>query len=322
MEYLKRDAKKFARENMRGIWSASTYGFKKNLELDEKGIVSDLRHFIDVLKIDGFYMGGIINQFWALTVEERKRAQELLIREADGAVRTVSMCGHTCIEISIELIRHAEKAGADFACLINPFYAASTPELIENYYRTIAASVDIGILILNSPTSGYVMSPPLVEKVAQIDNIVAIKNVGGIEHTNEVRRRVGDLIVVSDPSEDNWLLNLTYYGQQVFLASPAVHLYQWEGHLPMKTYTDLAMRGNLEEAKDIFASMQPLRDMAKRWIWDPWHHGNLPFARLNYWQKLMGLAGGYVRPPLREMNEEEKLAFRQDFERVEIAVGA
>lgn len=322
MEYTKRDAKKFARENMRGIWSASTYGFTHDLALDEKGLVSDLRYFIDVLKIDGFYMGGIINEFWSLTVEERKRAQEILIGEASGAIRTVTMCGHTCIQTAVELMEHAEKAGADFACLINPFYAAGTPELIENYFRAIADQVEIGILILNSPTAGYVMSPELVEQVAQIDNIVAIKNVGGLEHTTEIRRRVGDQIVVSDPSEDNWLLNLTLQGQQVFLASPSVHLYQWEGYLPMRTYTELATQGKIDEAKQVFDSMAPVRDLANRWIWQPWAHGNLPFARLKYWQELMGMAGGRVRPPLREMTEEEKAAFRADFEKAGIAVAA
>lgn len=322
MEYTKRDAKKFARENMRGIWSASTYGFTQDLALDEKGLVSDLRYFIDVLKIDGFYMGGIINEFWSLTVEERKRAQEALIGEAAGAIRTVTMCGHTCIQTAVELVKHAEKAGADFACLINPFYAAGTPELIENYFRAIADQVEIGILILNSPTAGYVMSPALVEQVAQIDNIVAIKNVGGLEHTTEIRRRVGDQIVVSDPSEDNWLLNLTLQGQQVFLASPSVHLYQWEGHLPMQSYTELATQGKIDEAKQVYDSMAPVRDLANRWIWQPWSHENLPFARLKYWQELMGMAGGRVRPPLREMTEEEKGAFRVDFEKAGIAVAA
>lgn len=322
MEYTKREAKKYAKENMRGLWSASSYPFRKDLDLDEKGLVSDLRHFIDDLQIDGFYMGGIINEFWSLTVEERKRAQELLIREAAGAIRTVTMCGHTCIRTAIELTKHAEKAGADFACLINPFYAAGTPELIYDYFRAITDAVDIGILILNSPTAGYVISPPLVERIAQIDNICAIKNVGGIEHTSEIRRLVGDQIVVSDPSEENWLLNMTFYGQQVFMAGPSVHLYQWKDHLPMKRYTELAMQGRVEEAKEVSASMDPLREVAKRWIWEPWHHGNLPFARLKYWQELMGLAGGYVRPPLREMTEEEKKAFRQDFERAGVAVAA
>jgi len=322
MEYTKRDAKKFARENMRGIWSASTYGFTRDLALDEKGLVSDLRYFIDVLKIDGFYMGGIINEFWSLTIGERKRAQEVLIGEAASAIRTVTMCGHTCIQTAVELIKHAERAGADFACLINPFYAAGTPELIENYFRAIADQVEIGILILNSPTAGYVMSPALVEQIAQIDNIVAIKNVGGLEHTTEIRRRVDDQIVVSDPNEDNWLINLTLQGQQVFLASPSVHLYQCEGNLPMRTYTELAIQGKIDEAKQVFDSMAPVRELANRWIWQPWALGNLPFARLKYWQELMGMAGGHVRPPLREMKEEEKVAFREDFEKAGISVAA
>jgi 4-hydroxy-tetrahydrodipicolinate synthase len=116
------------------------------------------------------------------------------------------------------------------------------------------------------------------------------------------------------------LLNLTLQGQQVFLASPSVHLYQWEGHMPMRTYTELAIQGKIDEAKRVFDSIAPVRDLANRWIWQPWSHGNLPFARLKYWQELMGMAGSRVRTPLREMVEEEKAAFRGDFEKAEITV--
>ena len=90
MDYTKKEAKGYARKNMHGLWGSIPYPFTKNLDLNEKGLRSDLRHYIDVLDVDGFYMGGIINEFWALTVEERKRAQEVLIREA-GCLRDIHL---------------------------------------------------------------------------------------------------------------------------------------------------------------------------------------------------------------------------------------
>ncbi len=322
MDYTRKEAKRYARENMHGLWGSIPYPFMKNLDLNEKGLRSDLRHYIDVLRVDGFYMGGIINEFWALTVEERKRAQEVLIREAAGAVKTITMTGHHCVRTAIELTKHAEKVGADFVAIMNPYYAAGTPEMVYEYFRAIADQVEIGILILNSPTAGYILSPKDVARVAEIDNICAIKNDAPLDHSNEIRKLVGDRIVVSDPNEDNWLVNVVFFGQQVFLASPSPHLFQWKGHLPLKTYTELAISGKIEEAKRLAATLEPLRRLAKKWIWEPWAKKSLPIARLKYWQELLGFTPAFVRPPLLEMSSEEKKAMREELGKAGLPMSA
>jgi 4-hydroxy-tetrahydrodipicolinate synthase len=322
MEYTKKEAKAYARQNMHGLWGSIPYPFRQDHELDENGLLSDLGYYIDTIKIDGFYMGGIINEFWTLSVEERMRAQELLIGEARGKVLTVTMTGHTSVKMSIELSRHAERVGADFIALMNPYYAASKPENSYEYFRAIASEVDVGILILNSPTAGYLLSPEQVARLAEIDNICAIKNDTSTEHTNEIRRLAGDRIVVSDPNEDNWLVNHVYNDQQVFLASPSPHLFQWKNHHPMIDYTKAAQAGDLERAKRISQQLDPLRRVARKWIWKPWASGSLPIARLKYWQRLMGLAGGFVRPPLLEMTEAEKHELRNELEAAGLPIRA
>ena len=187
MKYSKKDTKEYARKNMFGLWGAIPYPFKKNLDLDLKGLISDLSHYINILKADGIYMGGIINEFWSLTIEERKKAQETIVKENAGTIKTISMTGHHSIKTAIELTKHAESIGTDFAAVMNPYYAAGTKELIFNYFKEIANSVEIGILILNSPTAGYLLSPEQIESLSEIDNICAIKNDGGLEHTNAIR---------------------------------------------------------------------------------------------------------------------------------------
>ena len=314
MKYLKKDTKEYARKNMFGLWGAIPYPFKKNLDLDLKGLISDLSHYINILKADGIYMGGIINEFWSLTIEERKKAQETIVKENAGTIKTISMTGHHSIKTAIELTKHAESIGTDFAAVMNPYYAAGTKELIFNYFKEIANSVEIGILILNSPTAGYLLSPEQIESLSEIDNICAIKNDGGLEHTNAIRKLVGDKIVVSDPREDNLLVNTAFYKQQVFLAGPSLHLYQWKNHYPIKSYVALAQQGQINEAKKISFTLDPLRRVAKKWIWDPWAKGNLPIARLKFWQSIMGLAGGNVRPPLSEMSQVEKKEFKMELE--------
>ena len=315
MQYSKKEAKQYAKHKMFGLWGAIPYPFKKNLDLNEEGLVKDLSHYINVLQADGIYMGGIINEFWSLTIDERKKAQEVIVKENAGSINTISMTGHHSIKTAIELTKHAESIGTDFVAIMNPYYAAGTKELIFNYFKEIANSVEIGILILNSPTAGYLLSPEEIESLSEIDNICAIKNDGGLEHTNAIRKLIGDKIVISDPREDNLLVNTTFYQQQVFLAGPSLHLYQWKDHFPIKSYVHLAQQGRISEAKKISSTLDSLRYVAKKWIWDPWAKGNLPIARLKFWQSIMGLAGGNVRPPPSEMTETEKKEFRIELEK-------
>ena len=61
MKYSKKDAKEYAKQEMLGLWGAIPYPFKKNLDLDFKGLISDLSYYINILKADGIYIGGIIN---------------------------------------------------------------------------------------------------------------------------------------------------------------------------------------------------------------------------------------------------------------------
>jgi len=321
MDYSKKEAKAYARKHMSGLWSASPYPFRQDQEIDEKGLVSDLNYCIETLGVDGFYMGGIMNEFWTLTVEERKRTQELLIREAKGKVLTITMTGHTSIKTMIELTKHAEQVGADFVAIMNPYYATRTPETIYAYYRAIASEVDIGIMILNSPTAGYILTPQQVAKLAEIDNICAVKNDNASEHTNEIRRLCGDKIVVSDPNEDNWLINRSFHKQQVFM-SAAPHLLQWANHRPIVEYTKAADAGDLDTAKKISATLTPLRAIARKWIWAPWALGTPPLARLKYWQKLLGMAGGHVRAPLLEISDAEKNELRGELEMAGVPVRA
>ena len=54
MKYSKKEAKEYAFQNMKGIWAAALNPFDEELSLDEKGLRSNLRHWIDDLEIDGF----------------------------------------------------------------------------------------------------------------------------------------------------------------------------------------------------------------------------------------------------------------------------
>ncbi|MBT3434542.1 MAG: dihydrodipicolinate synthase family protein, partial [Nitrospinaceae bacterium] len=80
--YKKSDARTYCKDNMKGIWAAIPYPFDKNDNIDEDAYRADIRHYIDDLDIKGFFIGGMIGEFWCMTKEERLRGQEISCDEA------------------------------------------------------------------------------------------------------------------------------------------------------------------------------------------------------------------------------------------------
>ena len=60
MRYRKSEAKAFGRANLHGIWAAIPYPFTANGDLDEAGLRRDVRKYVDVLKLDGLFFGGLV----------------------------------------------------------------------------------------------------------------------------------------------------------------------------------------------------------------------------------------------------------------------
>ena len=220
MRYKRREAKKYARENMKGLWAAIINPFTDDGDLDEKGLRKNINYYAESLNIDGIFCNGIMGEFWALTVLERKKIQEIIVEESHGRMLISTLTTHHCIKETIELTEHAQEIGADFAVLMNPYIGPRSERDIYLYYNTVCNSVNIGIVISNAPFVGYSMDPSLIEKLSEIENICAIKNTDTIDHTTEVRRKVGRRIVVSDPLEEQLFVNMVHLGQQVFYADP------------------------------------------------------------------------------------------------------
>ncbi|MFX8445321.1 dihydrodipicolinate synthase family protein, partial [Acinetobacter baumannii] len=81
MKYSKLDAKDYARQNMKGIWAAALQPFTPDLAIDEAGFRRNLRHWIDDLGIDGFFVAGKQGEFFSMSLAERKRVFEIAVEE-------------------------------------------------------------------------------------------------------------------------------------------------------------------------------------------------------------------------------------------------
>jgi 4-hydroxy-tetrahydrodipicolinate synthase len=311
MKYSKKDAKAYAREHMKGIWAACLMPFKADLSIDEAGFRSNIAHWTGELGIDGLFVAGKQGEFFSMSLEERKRALEIAVAACDGRGATIMSCSDQNMDVVIDLARHAQRAGADYIVVHAPvlnFFKAHD-QTILNYYKTIAAKVDIGIALWSHPDSGYLLSPELCNQLADIENVVAIKYSVPRPMYQELTRLAGDRILVSTASEEEWLDNIVELGWQLYLCSSPPYLLQSASDRRMRTYTDLAFGGRVEEARAVRDSLNPVRQALRST-----RPAEKPHAHQKYWQHLLGQVGGAVRAPLLELTDEERAATRRAFE--------
>src|SRR5699024_6803674 len=95
---------------------------------------------------------------------------------------------------AIRLTRHASRVGADASLLVCPYYNKPTQEGLYRHFHAIAMAVDMPLVLYNVPSrKGVDMLPETVARLAEIDNIVALKeDEGSIERIHELIEQVGE----------------------------------------------------------------------------------------------------------------------------------
>jgi len=310
MKYTKHDAKAHAREHMTGIWAAALNTFNADLSLDEEGLRSNIRHWIDDLGIQGLFIAGKQGEFWAMSLEERRRNMTIAVEECADKAGTIMSISDQNMNTALELGRHAQAIGADYVVVHAPMlsFCQERGELLYRYYRRFCDELDIGIAMWSHPDSGYLMQPEDCARIAELPNIVAIKYSVPREMYVRLTHMVGDRIHVSTSAEHEWLDNILELDWKLYLCSSPPYLLQTRNDQRMNEYTRLAFEGKADEARCIFDSLNPVRDAMKRT-----RPAGKPTAFGKYWQELLGQTGGPVRAPMLELSEAEKEIIRNGF---------
>ncbi len=317
MHYSRGDAKTYARANMKGIWAAALLPFTDDLRIDEDGFRQNIHHWTEDLGIAGIFVSGKQGEFFSMSLDERKRSLEIAVEATGTRAQTIMSCSDQNFDVVIDLARHAEWAGADYIVVHAPtlHFVHEHDETVYRYYETISQTVDIGIALWSHPDSGYLMSPQLCDRLADLDNVVAIKYSVPRPMYAELTALASDRIQVSTASEDEWLDNILELDWKLYLCSSPPYLLQTARDRRMHDYTQAAFAGDAASARRISESLNPVRDALKRT-----RPAEKPHAHQKYWQHLLGQVGGRVRPPLLELTDTEKAATREAFEQCGLQV--
>ncbi len=320
MPYHRNEAKEWAAENMRGIWAAALTPFKPDgLAIDEAGLRRNFRHWIDDLGIDGFFVAGKQGEFWSMSLDERKRLMQIAVEETAGKAGAIMSCSDQNIDTVVELARYAEKIGAGSIVVHAPVlsFLNKRDETLYRYYEAISREVNISIAMWSHPDSGYLMSPELCARVAELPNIVAIKYSVPREMYVRLTEMTRGKLIVSTASEDEWFDNIVELGWRLYLCSSPPYLLQTKHDRRMRGYTDLAFAGEVAEARKLRDSLNPVREAIAST-----RPPEKPPAHSKYWQELLGQAGGAVRAPMLELTEAEKRATKAAFDACGLAAPA
>ncbi len=311
MNYERSGAKAYAKQNMKGIWAAALMPFTPDHRIDEDGFRENVRHWIHDLGIEGLFIAGKQGEFFSMTLEERKRSFELAVEATGDGGYTIMSCSDQNMDVVLDLARHSQEIGADYIVVHAPalHFQTEQDETLYHYYKTIADSVDIGIALWSHPASGYLMSPQLCNRLADIENVVAIKYSVPRPMYAELTELASDRIQVSTASEPEWLDNILELNWKLYLCSSPPFLLQSAKDRRMHEYTQAAFEGRADDARAISASLEPVRDA----LWGT-RPPEKPHAHQKYWQELLGQVGGTVRSPLLELTDEEKAVTREAFE--------
>ncbi len=162
-------------KKLRGTYTVIVTPFTEDDAINE----TMLRWLVDFQISEGIH--GIITlasngEFLSLSDEERHEVARIVVDQAAGRVPVVVGTAAESTDQVIRYTRDAERLGADAAMVLTPYYCWIDEDELFTHYRRIAEAVSLPIMLYNHPASTVLdMKPPLVARLAEIDNISYIK---------------------------------------------------------------------------------------------------------------------------------------------------
>jgi 4-hydroxy-tetrahydrodipicolinate synthase len=134
--------------------------------------------------VQGVVPCGTTGESPTLSHAEDKRVVEMAVEVAKGKATVIAGTGSNSTAEAIDLTQHAQKAGADAALIVCPYYNRPTQEGLYQHYKAIHDASDIPILIYNIPfRTGVDMSVDTMKRLAELPRIVGCKDA-----TNDLAR--------------------------------------------------------------------------------------------------------------------------------------
>jgi len=210
--------------------------------------------------IDGIVPVGTTGESPTLSYEEHKKVIERVVKVVGGQVPVIAGAGANSTAEAIELTAFARKVGADATLQVGPYYNKPMQEGFYQHFKAIAENVDLPVVLYNIPgRCGAGMTPETIARLAEIENIVAIKEAtGSLDQASEIATRC-DITIIS--GDDSLTLPLASVGGKGVISVVANIV-----PADVKAMTDLILEGDFVSAlkwhKKLFALSKGMLTLA------------------------------------------------------------
>ena len=176
----------------------------KNNGLDEEAYIKLIHFHIDNAT-NGLVPAGTTGESPTLSHDEHQRVIDLCIKESNGKIPVIAGTGSNSTEEAISLTTHAEKAGANGALIVTPYYNKPTQEGLYQHYKAINDKCGIPIIIYNIPGRSVIdMSVDTMARLYELKNIVGVKDAtGDLDRVNQTLEKMGKDFIQLTGNDDN-----------------------------------------------------------------------------------------------------------------------
>ena len=282
----------------RGIYTPAITPLNEDMSIDWDGFDAILDHLI-AAGVHGIVVGGTTGEYYAHTVEERvetlRRAKDVVA----GRVALIGGTGAVRTEDSVWLAKTVADIGYDALLVTTPPYAQPTPRENALHALAIDRAANLPIMLYNYPgRMAAEMSEEYLDRVGRSPNFCAIKESSGDINRVHMLARDYPHIQMSCGMDDQ-ALEFFAWGAKSWVCAgsnfaPEAHVAMW------RTCVE---EGNFELGRRIMSAMLPLMRTLEQ--------GGKFLQCIKYGCTVRGLPAGPPRPPLRDLNKDEKRSLAQ-----------
>ena len=279
--------------------------FTRDGDINEDGYKQVIDYTIDK-GVTGVVALGTTGEFSYLRTEERKKMLKLTIEYVDGRVPIIAGTGQHSTQATVELTKFAADLGCDASIVISPYYLRPADKGYYEHYEEVARKGNLPLLLYNIPqcTLG-VLNSNVVEDLAELDNIVGIKDSSGsVPYILELIQKLKGKIEVIIGADENFLSAVVAGSNAAIMASANVIPHIW------LEIMKLARSGKVEEAAKLQRSTQTFARMVLK-------YGAAPPVKAAL--RMMGMNAGRSRMPLNSggtLTPESKEEIRIELEKM------
>ena len=243
---------------------------------------------------NGLVPAGTTGESPTLSHDEHQKVIELCIKEAKGKIPVIAGTGSNSTAEAVELTKHAEKAGADGALVVTPYYNKPTQEGLYQHYKAINDNTSLPIIIYNIPSRCVIdMSVDTMARLFELKNIAGVKDAtGDLKRLDQTIEKLGHEFIQLT-GEDGLAFEFNKRG--------GVGIISVTANIAPKLCSDMQRcsksNNEMKEAERIDQLLQPL-------------HKSLFLesnpAPVKYAAKLLGLCDDSIRLPLVKIKKETK----------------